>query len=88
MVLIRIMMDREIFRMISTSSTGAGSGMTRNRTMTTTISDMPLFKIRFIFPQQSVFCYILLLRRYRYTSTSATALYSSGGISRPTSPEA
>ena len=50
MVIIKIMMEREIFRIISTSSTGAGSGMTRNRTMTTTISDMALFKIRFIIP--------------------------------------
>lgn len=54
MVIIRIMMDNEMFKMISTSSTGAGSGITRNSTMTTTISDMALLKIRFIIPLQSV----------------------------------
>ena len=48
MVIIRIMMDREMFTTISTSNTGADSGITRKRTMTTTISDMALFKIRLI----------------------------------------
>ena len=64
MVIMRIIMDREIFRIIRTSSTGAGSGITRNNTMTTTISDMALFKIRFIIPLRSVVAsYFLSLRR-------------------------
>ena len=37
MVIIRIMMDSEILRISSTSSTLGCSGITRNRTMTTTI---------------------------------------------------
>ena len=38
MVIIRIMIDREMFRMIITSSIAGGSGMMRNSTITTTAS--------------------------------------------------
>ena len=45
MVIIRIMMDRAMFSMISTSSIHGRSGITRNRTMTTTISDIALLRV-------------------------------------------
>lgn len=48
MVIIRIIMDREMLMMISTSSINVGSGITKNNTMTTTINDMALLSIRFI----------------------------------------
>ena len=48
MVIIRIMMDSEILRISSTSSTLGCSGITRNRTMTTTIRDIALLSIRLI----------------------------------------
>ena len=48
MVIIRIMMDSEILRISNTSSTLGCSGITRNRTMTTTIRDIALLSIRLI----------------------------------------
>ena len=48
MVIIKIKMDMEMLRMISTSSMKAGRGITRNNTMTTTISDMALLRILFM----------------------------------------
>ena len=48
MVIIKIRMDMEMLRMISTSSMKAGRGITRNNTMTTTISDMALLRILFM----------------------------------------
>ena len=64
MVIIRIIIDKEMFITIRTSKTGAGRGITRKRTMTTTISDIALFKILFIIPQlyDLIWVYLLLSR--------------------------
>ena len=48
MVIIRIRMDMEMLIMSSMSSMNAGRGITRNNTMTTTISDMALLRILFM----------------------------------------
>ena len=92
-VISKITMDKEILTMIRTSSRNVGSGKIRKSTITTTNSEMMLLKSRLMAvllkcSPASLTGYSVPFIRYRYTRTSATAPYSSGGISRFNSAEA